>query len=286
MSFFYQITKKSGLRGHGLFVLCLSGLVAASNSTAQIPNKSRDKSSLKSNLINVEAVANETFRYNTTLHNGTAQSQIYQLNAQVPTGWSVAFKTLGSQVTSVNMEPGSSLEVSIELNARPDTKPTKYNIPVTAVSLDDSLKLTLEAVLKGAYGLELSTPTGRLSDEVTEGSTKEIHLVVKNTATLPLENIELAAQAPQSWDVTFEPSKINLLDPNKTVDVTAIVKVPDKTVAGDYVTTFTSKNTNSTANSTFRMTVKTSMLSGWIGILVIALAVGLVYYLVRKYGRR
>ena len=39
-------------------------------------------------------------------------------------------------------------------------------------------------------------------------------------------------------------------------------------------------------NEQFRIAVKTPMLWGWVGILVIVVAVGGVYYLFRKYGRR
>jgi uncharacterized membrane protein len=286
MSVFLPFHYKTGLPSLRLFSIFLAGLLITSELTAQTANQSKDKSNLKTNLVNVEAVASETFRYSLSLHNGSAQAQIYQLAAQIPEGWYIAFKTLGTQVTSVNVEPGSTSEVTVELNARPDSKPSKYEVPVTAVSLADNLEIKLEAVLKGAYGMELTTPTGRLSDQITEGSSGEIHLVVKNTGTLSLENVELSAQTPQHWDVTFNPARIDRLDANKSLDVMATIKVPDKTVAGDYLTTFNSKNSNSNATATFRMTVKTSVLSGWMGILVIFAAIGLVYYLIRKYGRR
>ena len=286
MSVLYPITKKYHVQFCGLLVLFFSGLITATSLSAQTPAKPGEKSSFKSSLVNVEAAASETFRYNAVLLNGTSEAKVYELQAKLPEGWAVTFRALGSQVTSVNVEAGKSQEVTVELNARPESKPSKYNIPVTATSAGDRLELNLEAVLRGSYGIELTTPTGRLSDDVTEGSMKEIHLVVRNTATLPLENVELTAQAPSHWDVTFEPSKIDRLDPLKTMDVKAKLKVPDKTIAGDYVTTFTAKNANATANAAFRMTVKTSVLSGWIGMLVILLAIGLVYYLIRKYGRR
>ncbi|MGN6353632.1 MAG: COG1470 family protein, partial [Parafilimonas sp.] len=113
-----------------------------------------------------------------------------------------------------------------------------------------------------------------------------IHLVVTNTGTIPLKEIDLSAQTPAKWQASFEPSKIAQVEPGKTADVTATLIVPDKTIAGDYVTVFTAKNSNASSDATFRMTVKTSILSGWIGIIVILLAVFLVYRLISKYGRR
>lgn len=244
------------------------------------------KSDFSARLMNVESVATTPFRYSTSLHNGRRVSQIYELNAKVPDGWMTTFNVQGSQVSALRLDSNKTQDISLEITASPFAKPGKYVIPVTAISMEDSLQLNLEAVIKGSYSLELSTPTGRLSDDITEGSSKVIQLVVRNTGTLPLKDIELSAQSPTQWSATFEPSKIDQLDAGQNKEITATLTVPDKTIAGDYVTTFTARNNNANANAAFRMTVKTSLLTGWIGIVVILVALGIVYYLIRKYGRR
>jgi len=244
------------------------------------------ESTFTAQLINIEAAVHEAFHYNATLHNGAAQARIYELTAAMPDGWMITFRTRGSQVTSVNMDANRGESVTIEVLPAYSAGPGKYKIPVRAVAAQDTLRLDLEAVVKGSYGMELTTPTGLLSGTITEGNQKEIHLTVKNTGTLDLADISLSAQAPVKWDATFNPAKIERLEPGKTADVVATLNVPDKTIAGDYVTTFTARNNASNAQATFRMTVRTSALSGWIGVIVILAAVGLVYFLIRKYGRR
>jgi uncharacterized membrane protein len=282
MSVFYPNLKKSSV--HSLCgLLFMAGLTA--NSQAQTVSKPAEKSTFQTNLFNLEASANEPFRYSATLKNGSDQARNYALDAKLPAGWFASFRTMGSQVTSVHLEPGATQEVSIEISVSPYSKPEKYVIPVTAVSASDTLRLNLEAVLKGAYKIELTTPSGRLSENVTEGSVEQIVCTIKNTGTLPLTNVELTAQTPPKWEVTFEPSRVERIDPSGSIDVTATVRVPDKTIAGDYVSTFTAKSQNANADATFRITVKTS-LAGWLGILVILLAVGLIYRLIKKYGRR
>ena len=184
------------------------------------------------------------------------------------------------------MDAGKTQDISIEINAAANAGPGKYKIPVKAVSAQDTLALKLEAVVKGSYGLTLTTPSGRLSEELTSGSHQDIQLIVKNAGTLPLNDIDLSSQLPANWEASFEPSKISRLEPGKSQELKARLKVPDKTIAGDYAATFTASNPNSNAPAAFRMIVKTSLLSGWIGIMVILLSVGLVYYLIRKYGRR
>jgi uncharacterized membrane protein len=253
---------------------------------AQARNVADKGSTFTAQLINIEAAVHEPFHYNTTLHNGASQTRIYELTAGTPDGWSVVFRARGYQVTSLNMDGNKGENITIEIHPAYGAAPAKYKIPVTAVASNDTLRLNLEAVVKGAYGMELTTPTGLLSDKITEGKQKEIHLVVRNTGTLNLTDISLSSQTPTKWDATFNPAKIEQLEPGKTADVVATLNVPDKTIAGDYVTTFTAKNNASNAQAVFRMTVRTSMLSGWIGILVIVAAIGLVFSLIRKYGRR
>lgn len=237
-------------------------------------------------LINLEATAKETFRYNASLHNGKGHTAIFELAARVPAGWNTAFRVEGMLVTSFRLDSNRTQDISIEFTPPPAVQPGKYNIPVTATAEGDTVLLELEAVVKGTYTVELTTPDGRLSDDITEGSRKPVHLTIKNTGSLPLDGLELSAQSPPKWDATFDPARIERLEPGKSADVIAMVHVPDKTIAGDYVTNFSVKNANTSSNASFRMTVTTSLLAGWLGVMVILLAVGIIYYLIRKYGRR
>jgi uncharacterized membrane protein len=267
------------------FIFSLLAIFSLTASYAQ-KKDNHLQSSFTANLMNIEATAKETFRYNTSLHNGSKEAQVYTLEAKVPEGWNTTFRAQGSQIASLKVDSEKTEAISVEITASSVVKPGKYNIPVIAVSSQDTLRLELEAVVKGAYGVELTTPTGRLSDDITEGSSKVLQLSIMNSGSLPLDGLELSARSPAKWTATFEPSKVERLDPGKTVEIKATLNVPDKTIAGDYITTFTVKNNYANADTTFRMTVKTSLLSGWLGILVILLALGIVYYLIRKYGRR
>jgi uncharacterized membrane protein len=279
------ITRFSAARSFAFLLLFLTSAFA-SQAQQQPVTWPTGKSGFIAKLINIEAATSETFRYSTTLHNGSASARIYEFKTDLPFGWTIAYKVDGSQVTSINMDAGKTQDIAIEINATATASPKKYKVPIKAVSGSDTLSLNLEAVVKGSYSLILSTPTGRLSDEVTSGSQKELQLTVKNTGTLPLNDLQVTAQLPTGWESTFEPANIKQLEAGKTIDVKATVKVPDKTIAGDYAANFTATNSNTNSQVAFRLAVKTSLLSGWIGVLVILLAIGIVYYLIRKYGRR
>lgn len=269
------------LRAFCIVVCCIS--FVANGAHAQ---KNSGRSAFTARLVNIESTLKEPFRFSASLYNGSGRTQLYEFQALAPAGWNTVFRTEGSQVAGLRLDSGRTQEISVELSAPPLAKPGKFKVPVIALSAGDTLRLELEAVVKGSHSVELSTPTGRLSDDITEGSKKQILLTVKNTGTLPLEGLELTSQAPANWSASFEPSRIDRLEPGKTQQVAATLNVPDKTIAGDYVTNFTARNEQANSAAAFRMTVKTSLLSGWLGILVILCSAGIVYYLIRKYGRR
>lgn len=279
-----MITKHRPRKTNVLFsIFCACFLFNLSAFAQASPSSETD---FQVRLMNIEAASNEVFRYNATLRNSGTSPVVYELKSELPPGWLISYRVDGSQVTSLSLDSGVIKDISIEINASLTSEPKKYKIPVKAVSENKTLDLNLEAVVKGSYELELTTATGRLSDEVVSGSSKEIVLVVKNTGTLPLNNVDFSSQLPSRWEATFEPSNIDQLQAGKSVDVKAKLTVPDKTIAGDYVAKFTAKNDNKQAEATFRVIVKTSLISGWIGVVIILLAIGLIYLLIRKYGRR
>ncbi|NJX14837.1 NEW3 domain-containing protein [Tamlana crocina] len=245
-----------------------------------------NKSSFSSDLINIESSADQVFRFTGTLQNNTSADQIYELSAKLPEGWRTVFKAKGKQITSIKVDSGKRETINLEFYPSHQANPKKYEIPVTAESEEESLNLDLEAVVSGAYALEITTPSGRLSDKITEGEKKDIQLVVKNTASLKLTDIDLSSKTPPKWSVVFSPSEIESLSPGETKQVTATVTVPDKTIAGDYMATFTAKNASTKDQAVFRVSVVTSLTSGLLGTVIIIIAIVVVYILIRKYGRR
>jgi len=281
-----QLLLKSSRRRLLRGILLIPLLVAALLGYAQNQPAQKGASALNAKLVNIEAATNEPFRYAVTLHNGANMQQLFELKAELPTGWQISSRVDGSQVTSINLAAGETREIAIEISATSNAQPKKYIVPFKASSTEQTLSLQLEAVVKGSYGAVLSTPSGRLSEELTAGSHKDIELEVRNTGTLPLSSLSISSQLPSGWEATFSPSQIEKLDGGKKMLVKATLKVPDKTIAGDYNTTFSLTGSNANTQAAFRIFIKTSMLSGWIGILIIALAIAAVYLLIHKYGRR
>lgn len=235
---------------------------------------------------NMEGHADSTFNYSATIHNKTASKQLYALKAQAPAGWDVQFTANSKNVTSVSVDPNASQDISITVTPPDSIKAGTYKIPISATAGGTTATSGLEAVVTGTYALDLSTSSGNLNADVTAGSTKNITLKITNKGSSPLSGIEMSASTPSNWEVDFSPKKINTLAAGQSTEVVASIKADGKAIAGDYVVTLTAQTPEKTANADLRMTVRTSILWGWIGILIILAVLGGVYSIFRTYGRR
>jgi uncharacterized membrane protein len=244
------------------------------------------RTELTTDQSNMAGAANSTFTFNAKLRNSTDAAQVYALNAAAPPGWKVTFKANYKQVSSVNVEPGKIQDITVEVDPPDETPAGVFKVPVVATTGATSADLPLEVSITGSYALQLTTPTGLLSTSTTAGDHHRLELLVKNTGSADLKNIDFTSSIPANWDVSFDPKKIDDLPPGQTAQLAATVTPDEKAIAGDYMANLTARAAGITALAPLRVSVETSILWSWSGILIILVAAGSVYYLFRKYGRR
>ena len=208
---------------------------------------------------NMQGNSKSTFTFSATLKNQTADQQLYALMANAPRGWNVVFKPNYKQATSAQVEANSTQNVSIDITPPANVEAGSYKIPVRAATGTTSAELELEVVVTGSYQMELTTPRGLLSTDVTAGDIKKIELEVRNTGSSLLKDIQLSANKPADWEVTFEPSKIDALKAGETSTVMATLKASKKALPGDYVTTIMAKTPEVNADAQFRVALKTPL---------------------------
>ena len=129
---------------------------------------------------NMQGNSKSTFTFSATLKNQTADQQLYALMANAPRGWNVVFKPNYKQATSAQVEANSTQNVSIDITPPANVEAGSYKIPVRAATGTTSAELELEVVVTGSYQMELTTPRGLLSTDVTAGDVKKIELEVLN----------------------------------------------------------------------------------------------------------
>lgn len=262
----------------------------SSTSTLGLAVNVTEKGTFKTNFTidqpNMQGHTDSTFEYNTTLKNQTAEEQHYSLTSKAPNGWNTEFKVDGKAVTSVTLEPNEEKKIEIVVTPANNAKSDTYKIPVSAQSGGTSSEIELEAVITGTYGLTLTTPDGVLSDDITAGGDTVVDLVVENTGSVDLTDINLKSTTPPKWEVEFDKDTISTLKAGEKAIVKATLKAPKDAIAGDYATTFSASSAEASSDANFRVSVKTSTAWGFAGFGIILVVVGGLYSIVRKYGRR
>ncbi len=254
--------------------------------TINVSSAGSNETELSCEQKNMEGTSKSSFSFSAVLKNKTPNNQQYALMAAPPRGWNVAIKPNYKQATSTEVEANGTKNITYEVKAPSSVKAGTYKIPVKAVSGSTSAELELEVVITGTYEMAFNTPSGLLSTRVTANDEKKIELVVRNTGSTKLEQIELSASKPKNWEVSFDTKTIESLEPGKSTTLFATIKPDKKAIPGDYVTNIKAKTSETDQTLAFRVMVKTPMLMGWLGILIILLALGGVGFLIKKFGRR
>lgn len=252
----------------------------------QVSEQGTFNTELSVDQANMEGYSDSSFTYSAVLRNRTSTTQTYALTAQAPSGWDVRFKSDGTSVTSVEVEPNTEKSISIEVKPAEMVQADTYTIPIAASSGDSMAQAELEAVITGTYGMELTTSNNLLSADIQSGGTRKLDFVVHNTGTAELQDLSFSANAPTGWEVSFSPSTITSIAPGESKPVQATIKSSNKSLAGDYVVSVTANSSAKSASADLRITVESSVIWGWIGVLIILAVVAGIYYLFRKFGRR
>ncbi|MFO7369841.1 MAG: NEW3 domain-containing protein [Bacteroidales bacterium] len=254
--------------------------------TINVSEQGTFKTEFTSDQANMQGNTSSTFNFNSDLKNLTSERQSYALMAKASPGWEVTFRANGKQVTSVEIEPNNTSRINIEIKPPANTPAGTYEIPVKAMTSSTSGELRFQMVITGTYSMNLTTPSGLLSTTLTAGESKKIELVVINTGSTILNKVNIVPIPPVNWEVTCDPKTIEKIAGGEKARVTVTLKADKKAIPGDYITNFEAQTQELVAKASFRVSVKTSLVWGWVGMLIIAAALGSVYYLFRKYGRR
>ncbi len=231
------------------------------------------------------------FEFKATIANNTGKDNTFLLAANAPSNdWNVFFQPAfdQKQISSIAVKAGQTQDVNVEVQSPQLAKPDDYPINV---KVNDDAGNTATADLKvsvvGNYKLDITTPNQSLNADATAGQAKKVQIIVANTGSAPVQNISLSAtNTPTGWNVTFNPDKLDSIDPNTIRQVEATLTPAAKAIAGDYSLTLSATSTQATVNKDFRITVNTPTIWGWVGIGILVAVVGGLVWLFANYSRR
>jgi uncharacterized membrane protein len=230
------------------------------------------------------------FSFTLTLNNGSAEDQTVSATATGPSDWTVTAKLSQANAASTVVKAGDSTTITVTATPPTNAPAGHTDISVTATVGTTTIPAKLGIDITGSYSLKVSTPGDVLSTSGSAGSATTQQITVQNTGTADLTGVAVTATPPSGWTVTFDPTTIDTIAPNATGTVNATITPSSDAVAGDYVVTFNANNgaagSTATGSADIRFTVNTSPLWAIVGIGVIVVILGGLFYVFRTYGRR
>jgi uncharacterized membrane protein len=245
---------------------------------------------LTTNTPELTGASDKSFRFDLQLKNDTAQDVTVSAAASGPPGWEIdATLTGATDAASTVVKAGSTQSISVTAKPAEGTPADTYPIKVTATAGERTVEADLAIAVTGSYSMTLSTPGDLLSTRGSAGSATRQEFVITNTGTAPLTAVTLEGDPPGAWTVTVDPTDgLASIEPGATGTITATITPSADAVAGDYLVTFKSVATENTTGESVQMrfTVETSPIWALVGIALIVLILGGLYYVFRTYGRR
>jgi uncharacterized membrane protein len=228
------------------------------------------------------------FSFKLDLVNEASEERLFSLSANAPQGWTVSFKPAyeSTQISSIRMKPNETKGIDVEVQTPERAAPGAYEIQVLATAGADRAQQTLTVQLSGVHKIALSTQSGLLNTSATAGESRVVTLVVDNTGGANLQNVTLSSTKPDGWDVTFAPDKIDTVPAGGSREVQMTIKPSNKAIAGDYLLRVTASTPQTSDTKEIRVTVETPTAWGLVGAGIVVLAVGGLFSIFRKFGRR
>ena len=246
------------------------------------------KLTLTSELPELRGSTRSSFEYTMTIKNDSGKKLLVSLAADAPRNFDTSFtEAYGSQqLTAIPVDAGKTKDVKLKVTPPDSVDAGHYPVTVHIAAGDAKANARVALDITGEPKLTLAGREGLLSAHATAGTESSVPVIVSNTGTAPAENVQLSANAPSGWKVTFNPKTIERIAPNQHKEVQALITPSSKAIAGDYVTTFNASARSENGSANFRVTVSTATMWGIAGVGIIGAALLIMVGAVARFGRR
>ena len=229
------------------------------------------------------------FEFEVSIRNDTGADASFNLSAAAPTNWGIAFSPAFEEdklISSVSVNDGGIQRVRVQVDPPLSAEATDYPIDVTASNPDFSAQVDLVVTIIGRGDLNVATGSGQLNVDANAGDSTPVVFRVGNTGTADLTGVTLSAQAPQGWEVRFDPETVEALPALEIVDVQVEVVPAGDALPGDYLVTLQARNPQDLASLDLRVTVSQSTIWGWVGVAIVLIVLASLGVLFTRLGRR
>lgn len=242
---------------------------------------------IKSPIITTTVEKNPTFEM--IIKNTGKSDDTYQLaSPTVPEGWYVRFRenaASSSDISEIYLKSGDDKTLIIEGIPPYGVQVGDYNFTVTAESSQTVYSQDLGVKIRGNYDLNLYFD--KYQYEVNKGEVLTFPMTLANVGNAgALTNVNVSVTAPDGWQADITPKTVASIPPGEKSVVSLWIVPPSNIVASEYKITIKVTSDQTEKSDELRILVKEQSLMPVLGVLILGLVCGGVYYMFRKYKRR
>jgi len=243
--------------------------------------------SITTKFPEVTVEAGKIVQYPIAIINSGDADKLLLLTVEPPADWKAVFKSGMLEVSRLYLEAGRAENLVIEVTPPSTVDIGSYTIPVQVKSENDVTyaEIELKAAIIGSYKLSLEPST--LLTSVATGSSTMFTAKITNTGHTAVTGVGLEIGAPEDWELTVTPIQAEILRPRESSTFTVVLKIPEDTVAGDYLIALTGLSDQVESDQIeVRVTVTTP--TSWVlyGVGVAVVMVILLVLVFLKFKRR
>jgi len=242
---------------------------------------------ITTSLPEIAISAGDSATYSATVANLGISDRFLFLSSQPPSGWTVSFNAGNSAITSLYLYASNTSALTVTVTPPSSVNVGSYNIPIQVKSETGAVlaELNLTTTVTGSYSLSLYPSTYAMA--ATSGQSASFTATVTNTGYTTLTDIVVNVTLPEDWTYTISPPQVDHLGPRESATFNVNVKIPDNTVAGDYmVNVMGSCSQTQSSQSQVRFTVSASTSWGIYGIVIAIVFIVALVLVFRKFRRR
>lgn len=231
-----------------------------------------------------------------TLENQGYINQTYSLRSETNSSLTTSFSYQDFNVTDVYVPSQEEESVSAKIEVPDAAELGTYDLELVAENFTTfSEKLQVE--IRGAeVERDIELDLRESYTQAESGEELEFDMWVRNRGAsyrydsggVSLENVELDAKVPEGWDYSFDTEAIEQLQSRESRRVVLNVDVPDDAQSGDFFVevSASSDKTSMEEPKEVRVNIREKSGMGVVGVLLMALSLGLLIFVYRKFGRR
>ena len=229
------------------------------------------------------------FEFGVVIKNGTKEAVDLDLGAVAPAGWTVGFVPSfdpDQLVASVTIEPGATESVTAQIRPTANADPGSYGVQFTAIGEDVKLSTAIKIELTGFAQLQIGLPSGGRPIEAAGGAPAPAAIIVTSAGNLPIGNVTLDSKTPDGWEVTFQPSRLPVLNRDEVREVAVQISPAADAMAGDYRVTLQASAEGTSDDVDLFVTVTRRSIWSWAGLIIALAAIAGIAGLFVALGRR